>query len=337
MMLFTRNLSYLFAYVPTLLCLLGIAWGGNWVALNLVFVVVFLGMTEWLLPQSRGNDEQSESEIPTLILWLSLPATALVLGSLLWSAGSGAVEGWQLLLAALSAGFHGGTVSIVAAHEFIHRPDRKSVAAGNFLLLLQGNPYFFVDHLRVHHRFVGTRRDHATARYGENFYAFLSRSLSGQLLEAVQLEAESARKQGRLPFGFYNYVVRHSLLFFALVALCGWALGWMAALAWLISALTSNVLLEYTNYLEHYGLIRPDDARVAYRTSWQSDTWFSRFLLYDLSRHSDHHVHGARPYHRLRSMDDVPVLPGGYAALLIPALLPPLWFRLVHPRLPGST
>jgi alkane 1-monooxygenase len=335
-MLHARNLSYFFAYVPTMLCVVGFILGGAWAALNLVFVVVFLGLAEWLLPQSRGNDEAPESDLPNLILWLSLPATLLVLGSLIWAAASGAIQGWHLVLGALSAGFHGGTVSIVAAHEFIHRSDRKSVAAGNFLLLLQANPYFFVDHLRVHHRYVGTRRDHATARYGEGFYAFLFRSLGGQFSEALQLEADAARKQGLLPYGFRNYVVRQVIVFIVLLAVCGWALGLMAAAAWLLSALTANVLLEYTNYLEHYGLVRPDDARVAYRTSWQSDTWFSRFLLYDLSRHSDHHVHGARPFHRLRSMDDVPVLPGGYAALLIPALFPPLWFRLLHPRIPRA-
>jgi len=329
-----RHLSYLFAYVPTLLCLLGFGWGGYWAAMNVVFVVVFLGLAEWLLPQSRSNVEQADPSIPNLILWLSLPATLLVLGSLLGAASSSSLQGWQLVLGALSAGFHGGTVSIVSAHELIHRSDKKSVGAGNFLLLLQGNPYFFVDHLRVHHRYVGTRRDHATARYGESFYAFLYRSLVGQVTEAFQIEAEAARKNGCLPYGFHNYLVRQSLLFIILLAICGWVLGWMAAAAWLLSAFTSNVLLEYTNYLEHYGLVRPDNARIAYRTSWQSDTWFSRFLLYDLSRHSDHHVNGARPYHCLRSIDDVPVLPGGYAALLIPALLPPIWFRLLHPRIP---
>ena len=336
-MLSSRNWSYLFAYVPTLLCLLGFGLGGYWGALNLVFVVVFLGFAEWLLPQSRNNADVADSTLPNLILWLALPATFLVLGTLLWSASVGKLQGWQILLGALSAGFHGGTVSIVAAHEFIHRPGRREIWAGNVLLLLQGNAYFFVDHLRVHHRYVGTPRDHATARFGENFYRFLLRSLVGQFSEALQLEADAARKNGNMPFGLGNYVVRQLLIYLVLLGVCGWLLGWIAAGTWLLSSVISNVLLEYTNYLEHYGLVRPDDARVAYRTSWQCDTWFSRFLLYDLSRHSDHHVHGAKPYHRLRSMEDVPVLPGGYAALLIPALLPPVWFRLLHPRLPAGT
>lgn len=83
-MLHSRSLSYFFAYVPTLLCLAGFSLGGRWAALNLVFVVVFLGLAEWLLPQSRSNEESPDSDIPKLILWLSLPATLLVLGSLLW-------------------------------------------------------------------------------------------------------------------------------------------------------------------------------------------------------------------------------------------------------------
>jgi alkane 1-monooxygenase len=67
--------------------------------------------------------------------------------------------------------------------------------------------------------------------------------------------------------------------------------------------------------------------------SWNSDSRVSRYLLVDLSRHADHHFYASKPYHTLQTYDNAPELPGGYAALLVPALIPPLWKALVHPQL----
>ena len=298
----------------------------------MIFILVLLGGLEWLLPARKTNEAHASATLPNFWLFLALPLSLLATGSLLYGIYIGTLTGGFIWLAAASTGFHSGAMGIVAAHEMIHRSDQRWVQAGKILLFNALNAYFFIDHLRVHHRYVGTLRDHATARYGENFYQFLGRSLRGQCHEALQLEAAAARKKGKAAYGFQNYFVRNTLsqllLLFAL-ALFAWPLP----LAMLMQAAIANILLEYTNYIEHYGILRPENARVNYATSWQSDKWFSRFLLYDLSRHSDHHVHGARPYHQLRSFEDAPELPGGYASLILPALIPPLWFRLIHPQL----
>lgn len=328
-----RQWSYAFCLVPTLLTVFGNVVGGPWAAANLVFIVVILGGLEWLASQIKDNAGAENEAVPEFLLWIALPACSLAIGSLLYGVHTHVYANGGFTWAVLSTAFHTGTMGIVAAHEFIHRSRAREVNAGKYLLFLALNPYFFVDHLRVHHRYVGTHRDHATARMGEHFYGFVWRSISGQFMEALRLEAETARKKGHFAWGWQNYVMRQLVLQTLLLGAMWWLGGIWMAVAFFAQAWLANVLLEYTNYIEHYGILRPDNSRVAYSTSWQCDTWMSRFLLYDLSRHADHHVLGARPFHQLRTFEEAPVLPGGYASLILPALFPPWWFKLMHPRL----
>jgi alkane 1-monooxygenase len=97
----------------------------------------------------------------------------------------------------------------------------------------------------------------------------------------------------------------------------------------------ANFLLEYVNYIEHYGLTRRENERVNEMHSWQSDSIVSRFLLVDLSRHADHHYYAAKPFHTLDSHVKSPELPSGYAGLFFVAAIPPLWFKLIDNRIPA--
>ena len=119
-------------------------------------------------------------------------------------------------------------------------------------------------------------------------------------------------------------------VFYILIALI---LGKIALLAFALQSLTANFLLEYTNYIEHYGLSRTDKERVNETHSWQTDKVISRFILIDLSRHSDHHFYASKPYHTLLTFEKSPVLPGGYASAIYLALIPPIWFHVIHKRL----
>ena len=120
--------------------------------------------------------------------------------------------------------------------------------------------------------------------------------------------------------------------YIVVLTLTGILAGWAVSMALLVQAFFANLLLEYTNYIEHYGLSRNDNERVNEMHSWQSDKVISRFFLIDLSRHSDHHFHAAKPFNKLVSYPESPVLPGGYSSMLLPALIPPLWFSLVNNR-----
>ena len=94
------------------------------------------------------------------------------------------------------------------------------------------------------------------------------------------------------------------------------------------------------NYLEHYGLLRQRVnsggreryERVEPRHSWNSNNVATNVLLYHLQRHSDHHANPTRRYQALRDFREAPALPTGYAGMILLALVPPVWRRVMDPR-----
>ncbi|MDX1666459.1 MAG: fatty acid desaturase, partial [Saprospiraceae bacterium] len=99
------------------------------------------------------------------------------------------------------------------------------------------------------------------------------------------------------------------------------------------------LLLESVNYIEHYGLRRKKIGEGRYEKvrpahSWNSNHELGRIFLYELTRHSDHHYKASRKYQILRHFDRSPQLPFGYPTSIIIALVPPLWFTLMDPRVP---
>jgi alkane 1-monooxygenase len=124
---------------------------------------------------------------------------------------------------------------------------------------------------------------------------------------------------------------------------------WAVLLAWLgvgilpylvLQAVIGFTLLEVINYIEHYGLLRQRVGtaereryeRVEPEHSWNANQIATNVLLYHLQRHSDHHANPTRRYQALRDYPDAPQLPTGYAGMLLLALVPPLWFRVMDPR-----
>jgi alkane 1-monooxygenase len=98
------------------------------------------------------------------------------------------------------------------------------------------------------------------------------------------------------------------------------------------------MLLETVNYIEHYGLTRNKVSehryeQVAPEHSWNSDHVLGRAVLFELSRHSDHHANPERPYQDLRSLQASKQLPYGYPAMMVLALFPGKWFQLMNPLL----
>lgn len=124
-----------------------------------------------------------------------------------------------------------------------------------------------------------------------------------------------------------------------LVLFTGLVVGFgVEVLPWLIGqAVIGIFLLETINYLEHYGLRRqqrPDGSyeKVRPSHSWNSNSVISNVFLFHLQRHSDHHANPQRRYQALCHADEAPQLPAGYATMVVVALIPPLWRRLMDPR-----
>lgn len=216
-----------------------------------------------------------------------------------------------------------GSLAINMAHELGHRPNEtyQRLAQGLLVTTLYGQ--FFIDHNLGHHKNVATPEDASTARYGEVLYAFWLRSMLGVWRTAWRLKPRLM-----------------AVLFGAeLVFLAGiWAYAPTALVPLLLSALLGILLLETVNYIEHYGLLRQKVSAHRYENaqpahSWNSNHPLGRFMLFELTRHSDHHAHPHKPYPVLDHFDEAPQMPAGYPAMMVLAALPPLWFRVMNPRL----
>ncbi len=328
-----RNYKYLLGLLPGLLVIAGNLAGGWWVAANAVFSLIILALLETLLTENRSNEVDQNTFFPDAILYMHVSIQVLCIASLIYSVWAYEFTVLQYLLMALSTGINSGASSIVVAHELIHRNSFFHRFLGKFLLFTACNFYFFVDHLRVHHKWVGTHRDHATARYGESVYLFFIRSISGQIMESNKMESVRLKNVNPVVFFLSHYVISSVALTVVFCYGIYETVGLKAVAVFILQALIANFLLEYTNYIEHYGLTRKDGERVTEKHSWQTDKVISRYFLIDLSRHADHHYHASKPYHTLKSYESAPVLPGGYVNMIYFALYPPLWFKIMHKRI----
>jgi alkane 1-monooxygenase len=312
---------------------------GSW-ALTAPIALVFgvLPLLDELFPDDWSEAIVRESRgLYDLPLWLFVPVQLGLLALASRHAADFAGQPWSGLALVLSTGVVTGACGITIAHELTHRRERVNRGLAEVLMSSVGYGHFTTEHVFGHHRFVGTRNDPATSRLGESFYAFLPRTVLQGARSGFRLEAARVRARGLREWSIADGRLRWVLLstFFAAAAA---ALGGGAGLVlWLGQAGVAIFLLELINYLEHYGLERRIDAegrleRVRISHSWNSGRLVSGLFLFRLTRHSEHHFDASKPYERLPAGREAPQLPAGYASMLMLALLPPLWFRLMDPR-----
>ncbi len=325
------SLPYLTSFVPSFLVLAGNLLGGWYAAGNVIFSMVILVVADWLLPADTSPARKEDTRLPDVILLLGVLLHTLCLASLLYGVYSGRLTGPFIWLAAVSTGINAGAIGIVVAHELVHRKQQWLQNLGIWNLFLAGNPHFYTEHRLGHHFRVGTWDDPATARYNESYYRFVFRTLPGQWLSALAIEAKRLRKQNRAPYSLRNFVVRATVLQAGAVVCLFLTLGSTVGLAYLVQAAVAMLLLEFVNYIEHYGLVRAKGEKVGAHHAWQSDRISSRFTLFELSRHSDHHLKSYKPFHTLDSHESPFFLPSGYFGMYYVALIPPLWFRIMNP------
>jgi alkane 1-monooxygenase len=274
-----------------------------------------------------------------LVTWLWVPVQTALVAWAVWRAGSGTLSAVELVGLMLSVGSVTGGIGITYAHELVHRTSRFELALGDVLLALVSFPQFAVEHVHSHHRHVGTPLDPASARRGENLYRFLVRSLLGGAGAVWRIEAERLSRRGAPLWSPGNRALRY-LATMAVVYAAVWGLaGPTGLLLFVGQSLVAIVLVQGINYVEHYGLQRREVApgryeRVAARHSWDSSHRVTNWLLINLARHADHHLAAGKRFQTLDTTDAAPQLPAGYATMILVALVPPLWHRLIDPRLP---
>ena len=238
----------------------------------------------------------------------------------------------------VSVGILSGGIGITVAHELGHRRGRIDRSLACLLLASVSYAHFHIEHNQGHHAHVATPLDPATARRGESFYRFLPRTLRDGYAGAWRIERARLAARGRGTASPYNRMLWLAAAPLLCMLALSLAFGVAAAVFFAAQSAVAFTLLELVNYLEHYGLERRRGAdgryeRVAPEHSWNSSQRLTNWYLFNLRRHSHHHTRVARHYQELEHVAGAPQLPTGYAAMILLALVPQLWYRVMDPRL----
>ena len=231
-----------------------------------------------------------------------------------------------------------GVFGINVGHELGHRVHRFEQALAKALLLSSLYMHFFTEHNKGHHKRVATPEDPSSARYGEPVYLFYFRTVIFSYMSAWHIANNEMRKKGTPAFSLQNEMIQFTLIQFAFVVLIFFLFGWLTTIYFLIAAGTGILLLETVNYIEHYGLQRQSTGDGKYERampehSWNSDHVIGRLMLFELSRHSDHHYLASRKYQLLRHHDNSPQMPTGYPGMMLLSLFPPAWFYVMNKKI----
>lgn len=336
----SRAIPYFLAFMLPAGLVLGLELGGGWVIVPLIVIFGGIPLLDALVGIDTWNPDEAQPrrawlfDLP-LLLWVpvQIASTAWVIFRL----ATGDFTIGETIAATVTLGVVNGAGGINIAHELMHRKRRLHRAAAEILMTSVHYSHFCIEHVLGHHRHVSTEQDAASSRFRESLYRFLPRTLGGSLKSAWQLERDRCARQGIRGIDLRDRRLRYLLVLALIDVGIGFTLGPVALGLFVGQGVVAFTLLEIINYIEHYGLARRrlssgNYERVQPHHSWNSAHRVSNWYLFNLQRHSDHHYLASREYDRLRHYEDVPQLPSGYATMVLLALVPPLWFRIMDPR-----
>lgn len=316
-----------------------------WLWLGPIVILGIVPLVDWTVgrdPSSAPDDAIEALEADRYYRWLTylfLPIQYAGFVLALWYIARGGLSVAESIGLSVTVGFIGG-LGINTAHELGHKRESHERWLSKIALAQCAYGHFYIEHNRGHHVRVATPEDPASSRVGESFYAFWPRTVWGSLRSAWTLEKRRYARRQQHPWRLGNDVLNA----FAMTLVI-----WVALVVWLgpgiipyllLQAVVGFTLLEAVNYLEHYGLLRQKVLhgdreryeRVEPRHSWNSNNVATNVLLYHLQRHSDHHANPTRRYQALQDDEEAPVLPTGYAGMILLSLAPPLWRRVMDAR-----
>jgi alkane 1-monooxygenase len=335
-----RSLKYLLMFIPPFVILFSMLSLNYWSYFALFFIFVFIPFIELFTNGSKENLSKIQEEIASndklydFLLYLLVPTQYLLffvfLNQIILENTSLTIKLGITSAFALSCGILG----INAAHELGHRTTWYEQLMSKMLLLSTLYMHFFIEHNRGHHTNVSTNEDPASSRFGENIYFFYLRSIICSYQSAWKLEMKKLEIQKKSFWSLANEMFIFQVIQLVLIISIAVFFGLKTLLFFLLAAFLGILLLETVNYIEHYGLRRKQKGTRYERTkpihSWNSNHPIGRVLLLELSRHSDHHYIASRKYQLLRHFDESPQMPTGYPGMMLLALIPPLWFKIMH-------
>jgi len=339
-----KRLKYLFVYTIPVTAFVAFSYEGVWTFLPLIVFFGLVPLLELLVPPDKENmekkvaDDEKNRTIYDYILYGTLPIQVGFLLYFLFIIGDTSYGSLEYVGRITAMGFMCGVIGINVGHELGHRHARWEQFLGEILLLTSLNTHFLPYHNAGHHRNVATPADSATARKNELLFVYWFRSHFGSYLEAWQLENQRLKSEGKPWYSINNRMVVYSIANITLLSIIYFIFGISVFIAFLGAAAFGILLLETVNYIEHYGLLRKKNEHgryepVRHHHSWNSDHPIGRTLLFNLSRHSDHHYNGSKKYQILKSHEKSPQMPTGYPGMMLLAVFQPLWFMLMNKKL----
>ena len=336
-----KDLKYLMSYSIALMAFIGISLGSFYNYLAVVFTFIFIPILETIVKKSDEEYTEEEKKSRLLdpffdfLLYLNIP---IVFGIFFFSldklAFTSSVS--DIIGIILSASIVMATNGINVGHELGHRKSIIARTCSKLLYLPCQYMHFYIEHNFGHHINVATPEDPATARYKQTLYSFWITSVVRTYISAWKIQLKLLKVSKRNFFSIKNDMVFYTLFQITFLAFVYYNFGLYLTLLSILMSVISFLFLETINYVEHYGLLRKKEPsgryeRVKPHHSWNSNHTIGRIVLYELTRHSDHHFKSSKKYQVLESLDDCPHLPYGYPTSILLSFIPPLWFSIMNP------
>ena len=314
--------------LPTMV-IVGNILGEWWVLSGTILALGIYPILDWMLGEDHHQREVRTNGTPfEVMLYIHALLMIPLLGTVCWR-GMQDGNAWTTWAAAFSTGIATGMCGIVVGHELGHKKP-KSIGwwMGRVTLVSVMYAHFTTEHNYNHHKFVATAKDPASAPKGRGLWLHVAQTIPRQFISAWSIQAKRAKTI------LHNSVLHGILLQITLGAAIWFIFGIWGLGALLFQAALSIFLLEYVNYIRHYGLERGIGERQTKMHSWQSKKRLSRWVLIELTLHPAHHLKASDPFWKLQPYENAPELPTGYFGLFWPSLFPPLWKRWLDPRIP---
>ena len=336
-----KDLKYLMSYSIALLAFIGISIGGFYNYLAVIFTFIFIPLLEILVKKSdeKYSEEEKKNRLLDpffdLLLYLNIP---IVFGIFFFSidklAFTSSVS--DIVGIILSASIVMATNGINVGHELGHRKSIIARTCSKILYLPSQYMHFYIEHNFGHHINVATPEDPATARYKQTLYSFWVTSVIRTYISAWKIQLRLLRVSKKSFLSIKNDMIFYTLFQILFLLFIYYNFGLYLTILSLVMSVVSFLFLETINYVEHYGLLRKKELsgryeRVKPHHSWNSNHTIGRIVLYELTRHSDHHFKSSKKYQVLESLEDCPHLPYGYPTSILLSLIPPVWFRIMNP------
>lgn len=342
-------------FITTLFGVSAVLFAQHWILVGFGIFIAFYIIGDTFFGEDLSQPELTKKWALNAMLYASVPTTFILMTVCIWLvtpydwplmhwlsdaiaydfiAAKANTSLFQIFVAVVFCGLMLSGIATVVGHELVHRiGNKKAVTTGRWLMSLSFDASFSIEHVFNHHVYVATEKDPVTAPRGRSIYKHVPIAIWGTNKSAWNIEAKRLSRKQQSVFSLHNQFITGWLMTLSWLGFVFLIASWQGMLFVSGVGLAAKVVLEIVNYMEHYGLVRHPRERVLPKHSWNTNRRISCWAMFNLPRHSHHHAKGAVPFEKLEAMPDAPIMIGGYISTIALVLVPPLWYKLMEPKL----